>query len=404
MSSTPPTDPTSSTEHACDRDTLSTQRKLRIALANPYRWPYVRRGSERVLHDLSTYLSECDHEITVIASVPARAETDTANDGMHHVYFQQRLINGGLGRYLNSAHVFSWQCLRELRHRTFDTMHCLSYYDGFAAARRKAATGQPFVYQVVGIPTRRYFRAVPLDRIMFHQTLKRADKVLACSRHAADCLASEFGRVAEVLPPPIDTGHFRPQPREPGPPKILMVGCVDEPRKGAKLLLQAFFRVKQTVPDAILQFSGQASERTVREVTALIPEHLRRSVEILGVGKLEDLPGVYSNASLTVLPSVWEAFGMVLVESLACGTPVVGTNHGGIPGIITDPAIGACFEPGSTAREADNVDGLTQALLNVLELSRDSSTADNCRHHAEQFSWKTLGPRYEQAHFDIVKT
>jgi len=181
-----------------------------------------------------------------------------------------------------------------------------------------------------------------------------------------------------------------------------MVACIDELRKGARLLVHAFVRVKKEVPEAILQFSGQASEKSVDTLLATAPRGLREDIQVLGVGEVADLPRLYSQAAVTVLPSVWEAFGMVLVESLACGTPVVGANHGGIPDIVTDPAIGALFEPGSTDTHADNIDGLVRALLDVLELSRDPHTADRCVQHARRFSWEMLGPRYEQLYRDVL--
>jgi cytochrome oxidase assembly protein ShyY1 len=71
---------------------------------------------------------------------------------------------------------------------------------------------------------------------------------------------------------------------------------------------------------------------------------------------------------VTLLPAVWEAFGLVLLESLAAGTPVVGAAHAGIVDIVdpAQPALGALFDPGSTGRAADNLDGLVAAIETVL--------------------------------------
>ena len=87
---------------------------------------------------------------------------------------------------------------------------------------------------------------------------------------------------------------------------------------------------------------------------------------------------------------------MVVVESLATGTPVVGTRDGAIPEILNSPEIGRLFDPGEDAQvEPTNLDGLVQALREALELSRDPATAAHCRKRAEELSWKVHGPRFE---------
>jgi len=86
---------------------------------------------------------------------------------------------------------------------------------------------------------------------------------------------------------------------------------------------------------------------------------------------------------------------MALVESLACGTPVVGCNHAGIRDIITDPAVGMLCEPGSLRGEMNNVSGLSKAILEAIELSRNPLTIERCRQHAERFGWTVCGPKLE---------
>ena len=95
---------------------------------------------------------------------------------------------------------------------------------------------------------------------------------------------------------------------------------------------------------------------------------------------------------------------MVAVESLAAGTPVVGTRDGAIPEFITDPAIGRLFDPGPEVNaEASNASGLADAMDEALDLAKDPETAMNCRRFAERFSWERVGPKYEALADSLVR-
>ena len=274
--------------------------------------------------------------------------------------------------------------------------HCFTHYDAFGAAlfRRPPV---PYVFHCPGIPVRRAFRTHPHDALMFARGLRLASAVAVVSRCAADQLRADYGVDAQVLPPPVDLTRFRPIPRDRSlPPTLLMVGAMDERRKGARLLVRAFVELKRVTPELRLRLSGQISPHTAAELIELVPAPLRRDLELLGAGRVEELPSLYAQAALTVLPSIWEALGLVLVESLACGTPVVGARHGGIPEIVSSNDVGVLFEPGAGRREADNLDGLVAALREGLALSERSETSARCRRAAEPFGWSSLGPRYEE--------
>src|SRR5689334_17518470 len=96
---------------------------------------------------------------------------------------------------------------------------------------------------------------------------------------------------------------------------------------------------------------------------------------------------------------------MVVVESMATGTPVVCTRDGALLELITSDAVGRLFDPGvdaETAVEPENVDGLTQALDEAIELSCRPETASACRARAEQFSWAAVGPEFERIYERVL--
>jgi phosphatidylinositol alpha-mannosyltransferase len=232
-----------------------------------------------------------------------------------------------------------------------------------------------------------------------HRVVREADHYLVLSRFAQERLREEFAREAMVLPAPVVTQPFREggpsaTPAD-APPLVLFAGDADEPRKGIRVLCRAFARIAPGVPGLRLRIVGRASESTQRSLYSL-PEvqAVRDRIEFSGLSAIDSLPAHFRTASVTVLPSVWEAFGLVLVESLAAGTPVVGARHGGITDIVQGDLVGALFDPGTFAEQSDAVGPLAQALASVLRRGKTPDVIEACRARAELFSWDALGPSY----------
>jgi len=139
-------------------------------------------------------------------------------------------------------------------------------------------------------------------------------------------------------PPGVDAGRFTPstQPRLAGRRDILCVGRLDDPRKNVGLLLEAFARL----PDALratsrLLLAGAAAPTSDfwLRVQAL---GLRDSVEFVSSPSQEKLVRMYQRAAVFALPSDEEGLGIVILEAMACGVPVVATRCGGPEGVITN--------------------------------------------------------------------
>jgi glycosyltransferase involved in cell wall biosynthesis len=147
--------------------------------------------------------------------------------------------------------------------------------------------------------------------------------------------------------------------------------------------LAALPDVLATLPDARLVVGGGGVP------DGLAPQ-LRNAVDVAGAGVLDELPQRYRDATVTVLPSVDEAFGLVLVESLACGTPVVASSSGGMPEIVTAD-VGKLVPP-------DDPVALAEAIVAVAATAAQSDTPRRCAAHAAKWSWDTIGPRHVAAY------
>jgi len=139
-------------------------------------------------------------------------------------------------------------------------------------------------------------------------------------------------------PPGVNARRFTPgmEPRLAGRRQILCVGRLDDPRKNVGLLLEAFARL----PDALratsrLLLAGSAGPTPDFWLRAQALG-LRDSVDFVASPSQEELVRLYQRAAVFALPSDEEGFGVVILEAMACGVPVVATRCGGPEGIITD--------------------------------------------------------------------
>jgi len=339
---------------------------------------------ERDARDLSDGLISHGHRPTLITSHPG-APRQTLENGLTVIRVprppQGLLLRAGFESYL--THVpMSYLALRT---RGFDLAHALYPTDALAAAAWKRASGCPAVLTYLGIPAAPWLDAARLRRWILVRALHGCDAVVTISRHAADALRSSLGHEARVIPPGIDLTAFQRVAERLPQPTIVCTAAAEVPRKNVGLLIAAFERLRSRWPSASLvlvrpQHPGRATRAGVD----------LRAPGVRWIDPTEDpavLARVYSQAWVAVLPATDEAFGKVLVEALACGTPVVGLADGGIPEIIDRPEIGCLIE-------RSDAEALARALASVLELEADPALADRCRDRAAEFSLELHVERY----------
>lgn len=368
---------------------------MKIALATPNYWPYVRRGTARYLSNLSKYLVEKGHQVTIITAKPGKAEI-VRKDGLvinYHSYHQHPLQLNYIDRY----QVFAASAFRSFLTGDYDVIYCMHHPEGFAAHLVSKLRDVKYMFNITSVPFSKYWGDSPINKYMFKKSVYSANARLFPSEFAARHMQEKYGVAGEVIPMPVDEEFFAAQGRKDiSNPVILFVSDLSDSRKGVHVLMEAFYLFKKKVKGAVLQLAGQGDQHTRKSISEGIPRDLKDSVHIIGQGRLDDLPGLYANASMTVLPSIDEVFGMVLIESLAAGTPVVGSNSGALPEIITSAETGCLFEPEAEGGIAMNATGLCDAMLEVYELARNKDNIGKCREHARRFAMPVIGERVER--------
>lgn len=206
-----------------------------------------------------------------------------------------------------------------------------------------------------------------------------ASAVIGLSTQAAR-LAESFGAApikTRVIPASVDSTLFRPDQRNllrerwgMERPVVLLVGRLTK-HKSVDTLLHAFNEVVSTVPDAKLVIIGKGPDEL--HLRAL-QKHLRLDGKVffLGGAPPGQMQYIYPGADLLVLPSIYEPFGNVVLEAMASGLPVIGSNIGGMADIISDSETGFHIKPRDTAQLANR---LRQLLVNSRTRSSMSKAA-----------------------------
>jgi glycosyltransferase involved in cell wall biosynthesis len=332
------------------------------------------------------------HEVDVITAVDFRQRLGKRRpfDGVPGVrcgYFNF-FYPPRVGRAL---HAFCWwaslelQKGRAIRRARYDAvLASWGYPDAVGAGVLARHLGIPYVVKLHGSDLNVQANHA-MRRRQITSALRGAGAVIAVSGALA-ARARELGAdpsTTHVLYNGVDSGMFRPgdsgQAREylglpPGVPVVLFVGNLKR-SKGCNDLLEAFPAVLSQQPDTLLVFVGEGPEQAVIAARA---QALGCQAQLRFAGAVPhgDLPRWFQAASVLCLPSHNEGVPNVVLEAMACGTPVVATRVGGIPEVVP-PFAGTLVEP--RAQPA-----LSGALLESL--GRDWNPAA-ITEHASQFRW-----------------
>jgi glycosyltransferase involved in cell wall biosynthesis len=260
-----------------------------------------------------------------------------------------------------------------------------------------------------------------LDAAMVRRCLQEADLIIGCSDAITRKIREhfpEFSARCKTIYNGTDLSQFAPQEdselQKKDGPTLLFVGRIS-PEKGIHVLLDAFRIVLKKFPDARLQIVGPigsappqfhvaiSDDKRVQELAQFynlpparpdfyyqqllkkLSASEMQNVSLCGHIPYTQMPDVYRNADLLISPSLSEAFGLPVCEAMASGVPVVASEVGGLPELITSGETGLLCQPG-------NPDSLAESIILLLE---DEELRQNLKTRAIQriegrFSWETI--------------
>lgn len=346
---------------------------MRVDLLTPCFWPEVRRGTERFVHDLAEGLPALGHEPRIVTSHRGKPETGS-EDGIPIVRVP-RLPDGRLERRRFEGHLghlpFSYLALRS---GDAEVANAFTVGDAAVAARWSTRTKRPAILSYMGVPDHPGLVDRRRRLQLTEAAVKGCQATVGLSQYAVDSFHRWLGVKARLIYPGVVLERFELGHERTEDPTVVCTATLTEPRKRVPLLVDAMQAVRRREPRARLILDRPRDPALAARFAD--PD---LGVDLVAMDDPATMTSILGAAWAVVLASFGEAFGLVLIEGLATGTPVVGSAGGAFPEIVDRPEIGRLFE-------GDEPEPLANALLECFELARDPATRDACRTRAEDFS------------------
>jgi glycogen synthase len=302
-----------------------------------------------------------------------------------------------------------------------DVVHCHTWYSHLAGCIARPVTGARLVLTTHSLEPHRPWKVEQLGTAYYATTwiertaYENADGVVAVSKAMKHDVQELYGVRAErvrVIHNGIDPDEYRPRRSDdtlrrlgidPKEPIVLFVGRITR-QKGILHLVRAIKYLEGGV-QVVLCAGAPDTKEIGEEMAALVEQAKRESKdEVIWIPQMlpkEDVIVLYSHADVFVCPSVYEPFGIINLEAMACETPVVAAAVGGIPEIVVPRETGllVSFETrgaGADSAEPRDPDGYSHALAAAInELLADPKRRETMGKAARQrvvdeFSWRHI--------------
>ena len=303
----------------------------------------------------------------------------------------------------------------------YDIVYSHYWLSGWVAQKLKEAWGVPFV-QMFHTLGRMKQRILSHENIFPDQRIQTETMVMDWADGIIAATPAEYSqllwlyrakrRKIDIVPPGVNPQRFHPVSEadakarvnfDPDKRYLLFVGRI-EPLKAVDTVIQALGEIKQSDPDRLqpIRFAvigGNPSDQHDAEMMRL--QALTRDLGLedvvlfLGAKDQTALPDYYAAAAAVIMPSDYESFGMVALEAMAMGTPVIASNVGGLSYLVKDNETGYHVP----VREPQ---ALATAILNIVhDDDRRYQLGQNAAQLAHQYAWATIADRLLTIFADI---
>ena len=407
---------------------------LRVAMLSYHTCPLAVLGGKDTggmnvyVRELTRYLGQAGVHVDVFT----RSQDDHVPHVLHDLGYGNRVVHIPAGPevwmpkdqlidYLPefAENILNWSAQKDLH---YDIIHSHYWMSGIAAEELSRAWQVPFVhmFHTLGMMKNRVARDESEKEGAYRvegeqQVLRAADQIIAATQ--AEQAQLEFLYHADaakitVVPPGVDTHHFYPIPLDEargviGIPcesrMLLFVGRI-EPLKGVDALIRALaiLRNNGTLdrhPHCLVIIGGDP-DSTVENLSAEMARLQNLCAELdlgdlvvfLGKRAQDTLPYYYSSADVLIIPSHYESFGMVALEAMACGTPVIASQVGGLAFLVKDGVTGYVVPD-------EDIEMLSQRLsILISQPDIRRQMGEQACAEAQNYAWEKITARILQVY------
>ena len=368
---------------------------MKIGIVCPYDWTSPG-GVKAHVHDQALTLQRFGHEVSVLAPVDDDEYPleDFVVDGGKPVSVP---YNGSVAK-VNFGPVSAARVRRWIKDGEFDVLHVHEPASPTLSVLACWAARGPIVATWHSSQTRS--RALSAAYYLVQTAMEKISARIAVSEAARQTLVKHLGGDAVLIPNGVTCADFEGAEPLPGYPRtgptIFFIGRIDEPRKGLHVLLEALPAIVAAHPGVEVLVAGPGDQE---EATEALTEDLLGRVRFLGLVSDAEKVSAFASADLYVAPNTGgESFGIVLLEAMAAGTPVVASNLEAFARVLEDGRAGQMFLSEDSQDLARTVNALLSDPGRREELRR-------CGHaRARQFDWDVVAREIEGVYESVTTT
>lgn len=365
---------------------------MRVGLVCPYSLD-VPGGVQNHVKDLAEALLGLGHEVSVLA--PSEHESGLPSYVVPAGGAVPVPFNGSVAR-LAFGPVAATRVRRWLKEGRFDVLHLHEPAAPSVSLLALWACDCPVVATFHSSNARS--RAMSASKSILRPSLEKITARIAVSEYARSTLVQHMGGEPVIIPNGVYVDRFshaavREDWRGDGP-TLAFVGRIDEPRKGLPLLLEAFPRIAESFPGTRLLVVGGGDEDSARR---RVSGPLADDVVFLGRATDDEKASALRTADLYVAPNTGgESFGIVLIEAMAAGTPVLASDIPAFRRVLGEGEYGATFRN-------EDVDDLARTAISVLGDGEDREARRAAASRAvSRYDWSSVAGRIVQVYETVV--
>jgi len=380
---------------------------LKIALVSPYDFPYPGGVSEHIVA-LANGLRQRGHQVQILAACSGFNNNQQRDSHTHAVaHTITKIPVGGAVARVGLSPLSYLRIKKILQHEAFDVIHLQEpLTPSITWLVLMQAHIQP---NAITVGTFHAYHEKPnwfykQGRPLFKKFFARLDSLIAVSNAARRFAHQMFPGHYHIIPNGIDLNRFGREIGEAGLAEtnqkstILFVGRLDK-RKGFAHLFEAFLQIKPRYPHLCLQVVGPFNAKACANYQKMAQARNITDVEFIGYASPEQLPKFYHRADIFCAPSIgFESFGMVLLEAMAAGLPIVASDIAGYRALVTHGKEGLLVPPGQPRV-------LAQALAEMLETAPQRwRMARHGQAKAGQYSWDCIVDKTLKVYQDTIQS